>query len=101
MIIMIEKKVPRGIMYEKQQMSFISTLPFYATQMINPFLNSRISVNQDKVDGHSANGLVSLLYIDSLFIELTKKISNRLKEQQWGGRNPYLIIKEENVKMIL
>ena len=81
MIIMIEKKVPRGIMYEKQQMSFISTLLFYATQIINPFLNSRISVNQDKVDGYSANGLVSPLYIKSLFIELTKNISDRLKAE--------------------
>ena len=38
-----------------QQMSFIHTLHFYATQIINPFLNLRVSVNHDKVNGISAN----------------------------------------------
>ena len=32
---------------EIHQMSF---LPFYATQIINPFLNSRSSANHDKVE---------------------------------------------------
>ena len=32
------------------------SLPFYAINMINPLLNSRISTNHDKVEGHSANG---------------------------------------------
>jgi hypothetical protein len=41
--------------YDMQQMSFIHTLHFYATQIINPFLNLRISVNHDKVYGISAN----------------------------------------------
>ena len=36
--------------YEIQQMSF------YATQIIHPFLNSRISANHDKVEGLLANG---------------------------------------------
>ena len=30
-------------------------LPFYATQIINPILNSRISTNHDKVERFSAN----------------------------------------------
>ena len=30
---------------------FHTPLSFYATQIINPFLNSRISANHDKVDG--------------------------------------------------
>ena len=35
----------------------LSLLPhFYATQIINPFFNSIISANDDKVEGHSANG---------------------------------------------
>ena len=36
-------------------MSFFIPLSFYATQMINTYLNSRISANDDKVDGLSAN----------------------------------------------
>ena len=32
------------------------SIPLYATQIINPFLNSRISGNYDKVNGLSANG---------------------------------------------
>ena len=35
-------------------MSFIPPFPS-ATQILNPSLNSRTSVNHDKVDGHSAN----------------------------------------------
>ena len=41
-------------------------LPFYATQIINRFLNSMISDNHDKVEGYSINedilikGIVSL-----------------------------------------
>ena len=52
--------------YEIQKMSFIP-LPFYVTQIITNFLNSRILANQDKVEGYSANceilikGIVSLL----------------------------------------
>ena len=46
----------------------MSFFPFYATQINNPLLNSRISANHDKVDGLSVNGetlikgFVSLLY---------------------------------------
>ena len=32
-----------------------SYLPFYATQIINPFLNSRISANLDVLEVHYAN----------------------------------------------
>ena len=34
---------------------FHSPLPFFATQMINPFNNSSILANHDKVDRLSAN----------------------------------------------
>ena len=48
-------------------MSIETPLPFYATQIINPFLNSMILANDDKEDGLLANneiiikGIVSLL----------------------------------------
>ena len=41
-------------------------LPFYATQIINPLLNSRISANHNKVDEFSANGVI-FIKIVSLF----------------------------------
>ena len=53
--------------YEINQMSFIPLLPFYATKIDDPFLNSRISANHDKVEGLLANykilikGIVCLL----------------------------------------
>ena len=34
---------------------FHTPLPFYATQIINPFLNSWVSANHDKVEENSAN----------------------------------------------
>ena len=34
---------------------FHTTLTFYAIQIINQLLNSRISANHDKVEGHTAN----------------------------------------------
>ena len=40
--------------------------PFYETQIINPFLNSMISANLDKVDGLSANGEILIKRIVSL-----------------------------------
>ena len=46
------------------QMSFMP--PFYATQIINPFLTSRISANHDKVDGLLANGAILIEGIVSL-----------------------------------
>ena len=35
---------------------FHTPLPFYATQIIDSFLNSMISAHHDKVGEHSANG---------------------------------------------
>ena len=49
-------------------MSFKSPLLFLATKIINPFINSMILANHDKVEGYSAiceiliKGIVSLLY---------------------------------------
>ena len=59
---MIEKQSPRWII--SYQMFFIP--PFYATQMINPFLDSRISDNHDKVDKLSAND--EILVKDFVFL---------------------------------
>ena len=42
-------------------------IPFYATEIVNPFHNSRISANHDKVDGPSGDcfsTVESLLTID-------------------------------------
>ena len=41
-------------------------LPFYATQIIKPFLNSMISANHDKVKELSANGEMFIKGIVSL-----------------------------------
>ena len=46
---MKEYHLPRGINKDNKCLSF------YATQQINPFLNSRISANHFKMEGHSAN----------------------------------------------
>ena len=40
---------------------------FYATQMIGHFLNSRISANHDKVEGHWANYEILIKRIETLF----------------------------------
>ena len=37
---------------------FSYPLSFYATQIVNPFINTRISANHDKVDELSANGVI-------------------------------------------
>ena len=53
--------------YQIHQMSFIQAFPsIYATQIINTFLNSRISANQDKVDGLLFNREIHLKEIVSL-----------------------------------
>ena len=44
----IGKQFPLRIM--KYIKCLFYSLPFYAIQMINPFLDSRISANHDKVD---------------------------------------------------
>ena len=55
-------------------------LSFYATQIISPFINSKISTNHDKVDGLSANGekgivflLQYLFYLDMIRINCRYK----------------------------
>ena len=50
--------------YEIHQMS--KNTPFYATQIINPFINSKISTNHDKIDGLSANCEILIREIVSL-----------------------------------
>ena len=59
----------RYFIIEKQmlQMSFFHiTLPLYATQIINPFLNSRISANHDKKERLRVNGEILIFGIVSL-----------------------------------
>ena len=53
---MIEKQLPRLIMKYTKYLAYPSSLhlPFYATQIINPFLNSRMSAKNDKVKSLSA-----------------------------------------------
>jgi hypothetical protein len=43
-------------------------LPLYATQMISPFCNSRISANHGKVERLSANGEIFIKGIVSLLM---------------------------------
>ena len=47
----IERPLPRRIMKYTKCLAY--PLPFNATQIINPFLNSRSLANLDKVDGLS------------------------------------------------
>ena len=51
-------------------MSFINLPPFYATQIIKTFQNSRISANYDKVNGLLAKGEILIKVIFSLFQNL-------------------------------
>jgi hypothetical protein len=46
---MIEKQLPHEIMTAN---AFHTSLLFYATQIIIPFLDQRISDNHDNVEGH-------------------------------------------------
>ena len=72
----IEKQLPHEIMKYAKCLS--NPLPFEATQIINPPLNSRISANHDKVERLSlfsqCNGellvdrIVSLSYLFLLYI---------------------------------
>ena len=63
-ILIIEKQLPLWII--KYIKCLIYPLPFYAIQIINPFLNSRISLNHDKVVRLSANGEIIRKEIVSL-----------------------------------
>ena len=60
---LIDKQIARQFVYYSE---ILSNLPFYATQIINHFLNSRISANLDKVDALSANGETLIKGIVSL-----------------------------------
>ena len=51
---------------KKHQMLFKSPFLFYYIQMINAFLNSRISANHDKVEGISAVDEVPIHKIENL-----------------------------------
>ena len=62
-IIMIEYQLPREMMKYSKYLSY--PRHFYATQIINPFLNYRISANHDIVEGHSVN-IEILIHIDTL-----------------------------------
>ena len=53
---------------------FHNSLPFYATQIINPILNSRISANHDKVQGLLANG--EILYIVKSLLVIAHQLKN-------------------------
>ena len=61
---MIEYQLPRRIMKYSKCLS--SPLPLHPTQIIYPFLNSRIISNHDKVDGLSANREIFIKEIVSL-----------------------------------
>ena len=53
LVIITEYQLPRAII---NTANVLHISPFYSTQIINHLLNSRISSNHDKVEGHSANG---------------------------------------------
>ena len=59
---MLEKQLPRRIMKYINCLSYPPSL--YATHIINPFLNSRISTNYDKMIGLSANGEILIIKRD-------------------------------------
>jgi hypothetical protein len=65
----IEKQLPRFIMKKKANV-FHTPLPFFATQITITFLNSRISANNDKVEGLSANREICIKVIVSLLQNL-------------------------------
>ena len=50
----------------KIEISNVFHIPFYANQIINPFLNTRIPANHNKVDGISTNGEILINRIVSL-----------------------------------
>ena len=60
--------------YENTPNVFNTPLHFYSTQIIRPFLNSRISARHDKVDGHPANGEILIkglfLYCRISFVKI-------------------------------
>ena len=51
---------------------FHRSLPFYAIQIINLFLNSRISANHDKLERISSNGFNCFSLVESLFFQYSQ-----------------------------
>ena len=77
----IEYQFSRGIMNTANV--FHTLLPFYATQTINPFLNSRISSNHDKMEEHSPK-----LYCIVFGADRAEK--HDLKSRPWLFFSPFL-----------
>ena len=50
----------------KYGQTLLYPFPFYATKIINPFLNSRIAINYDKMLEHSANVEILIKGIETL-----------------------------------
>ena len=65
---MTKYKLPRGIKKYSKCLSYFPSL--LATQIINPFLNSRTSANLGKAEGHSANGEHLIKGIETLLENL-------------------------------
>ena len=63
-IIIIEYQLPRGII--EYTFPFLIPPPFYATEILNPLLNSKLSANHDKVEGYLANGEILIKGIETL-----------------------------------
>ena len=76
-------------------MKYTKCLPFYANQIINPFLNSRFSKNHDKVDGLSVNPCVFFSTVESLltvyFLEFIIKIGRDLMARKMFYRKTIII----------
>ena len=64
----IKKQLPLWFMKYSNYLS--NLLPFYSTQIINSFLNLRISANYNKVERPSANGYIHIKWIVSLLQNL-------------------------------
>ena len=67
---------------------FYIPIPFYATKIIDPFLNSMISANHDRVEGHSANAMVKFLQwglkLNTLFSCSNQFKVNKSSIIKWG-----------------
>ena len=56
---MIDQQIARHFVHNSE--SLYHSLPFYATQIISPFLSSRISANAEKIFGILANWGILIL----------------------------------------
>ena len=82
---------------------FYKPLPFYATQLISPFFNSRILANHDKVDGLSANCETIIKYNKSLsypllFCYATQIISPFLNSRISANHD---VVEGQNVEILI